>query len=141
MAKKVVKKIKLQIAAAKATPGPPIGPALGQAQVNIPNFVREFNEASKDKIGFVVPVVITVFDDRTFSFVIKTPTATDLLKKAAGIERGSESSAKKKVATIKRAKIREIAEIKMPDLSANTIEGAMKIIEGSARNMGIVVED
>ncbi len=141
MAKEVVKKIKLQVAAGKANPAPPIGPALGQAQVNIPSFCSQFNEATKDKIGFICPVVISVYDDRSFTFVVKTPPASDLLKKAAGIESGSSNSKKTKVATLTRAKIREIAEMKMPDLNAHTIEAASNIIEGTARNMGIVVVD
>lgn len=142
MAKKnVVKVVKLQIPAGKANPAPPVGPALGQAGVNIPSFCSQFNEATKDKMGYVVPVVISVYDDRTFSFVVKTPPASDLLKKAANVKSGSSNSKKTKVATIKRAQVREIAEMKMPDLNANTVEAAMRIIEGTARNMGIVVED
>jgi len=140
MAKKVVKQVKLQIAGGKATPAPPVGPALGQAQVNIPAFCSQFNEATKDQVGFVVPVVISVYDDRTFTFVTKTPPASDLLKKEAKIESGSSNSKKTKVATITKAQIQKIAEIKMPDLNANSIEAAIKIIEGTARNMGIVVE-
>lgn len=140
MAKEVVKKIKLQIQAAKANPAPPVGPALGQAGVNIPAFCSQFNEATKDKAGYVLPVVISVYDDRSFTFVVKTPPATDLLKKAAGIEKGSSNSKKTKVATISRDKCREIAEMKMPDLNANDVEAATKIIEGTARNMGIIVE-
>lgn len=141
MAKKVVKVVKLQIAAGKANPAPPVGPALGQAQVNIPAFCSQFNEATKDQMGFIVPVVISVYDDRTFSFVTKTPPASDLLKKAANIKAGSANSKKNIVATIKRDKVREIAQVKMPDLNAFTVEAAMKIVEGTARNMGIVVED
>lgn len=139
MAKKVVKVVKLQIAAGKANPAPPVGPALGQAQVNIPAFCSQFNEATKDQMGFVVPVIISVYDDRTFSFVTKTPPASDLLKKAANIQSGSKSSKKEKVATITKAQVREIATRKMPDLNAYTVEAAMKIIEGTARNMGIIV--
>jgi large subunit ribosomal protein L11 len=139
MAKKVVKVVKLQIAAGKANPAPPVGPALGQAQVNIPAFCSQFNEATKDQMGFVVPVIISVYDDRTFSFVTKTPPASDLLKKAANIQSGSKSSKKEKVATITKAQVREIATRKMPDLNAYTVEAAMKIIEGTARNMGITV--
>ena len=141
VAKEVVKKIKLQINAGKANPAPPIGPALGQAQVNIPSFCSQFNEATKDKIGYILPVVISVYDDRSFTFVIKTPPASDLLKKEAGIKSGSANSKKSKVATISRDQVRKIAEIKMPDLNANDLEAATKIIEGTARNMGIVVED
>ena len=140
MAKKVVKIVKLQIPGGKANPAPPVGPALGQAQVNIPAFCSQFNEATKDQMGFVVPVVISVYDDRTFTFVTKTPPASDLLKKAANIKAGSGNSLKDKVATITKAQIQEIAERKMPDLNAYTVEAAMKIIEGTARNMGIVVK-
>ena len=139
MAKKVVKVVKLQIAAGKANPAPPVGPALGQAQVNIPAFCSQFNEATKDQMGFVVPVIISVYDDRTFSFVTKTPPASDLLKKAANIKSGSGNSKKDKVATITKEQVREIATKKMPDLNAYTVEAAMKIIEGTARNMGITV--
>ncbi len=141
MAKKVVKQVKLQIAAGKANPAPPVGPALGQAQVNIPAFCSQFNEATKDQMGFVVPVVISVYDDRTFTFVTKTPPASDLLKKAANISSGSGNSLKEKVASVTKAQIKEIAERKMPDLNAYTVEAAMKIIEGTARNMGITVEE
>lgn len=140
MAKKVVKIVKLQIPAGKANPAPPVGPALGQAQVNIPAFCSQFNEATKDQMGFVVPVVISVYDDRTFTFVTKTPPASDLLKKAANIKSGSGNSLKDKVATVTKAQIKEIAERKMPDLNAYSVEAAMKIIEGTARNMGIEVE-
>ena len=139
MAKKVVKVVKLQIPAGKANPAPPVGPALGQAQVNIPAFCSQFNEATKDQMGFVVPVIISVYDDRTFSFVTKTPPASDLLKKAANIQSGSKNAKKEKVATITKAQVREIATRKMPDLNAYTVEAAMKIIEGTARNMGITV--
>ncbi|CCV64855.1 50S ribosomal protein L11 [Alteracholeplasma palmae J233] len=141
MAKKVVKVVKLQIPGGKANPAPPVGPALGQAQVNIPAFCSQFNEATKDQMGFVVPVVISVYEDRTFTFVTKTPPASDLLKKAANIKSGSAVPNKTKVATIKREQIKEIATTKMPDLNAYTVEAAMKIVEGTARNMGIVVED
>jgi large subunit ribosomal protein L11 len=141
MAKKVVKVVKLQIAAGKANPAPPVGPALGQAQVNIPAFCSQFNEATKDQVGFVVPVIISVYDDRTFTFVTKTPPASDLLKKAANIKSGSKNAKKEKVATITTAQLREIATRKMPDLNAYTVEAAMKIVEGTARNMGITVVD
>lgn len=141
MAKEVVKKIKLQINAGKANPAPPIGPALGQAQVNIPAFCSQFNEQTKDKMGYILPVVISVYDDRSFTFVIKTPPASDLLKKEAGIQSGAANSKKSKVATISRDQVRKIAEMKMPDLNANDLEAATKIIEGTARNMGIVVAD
>ena len=141
MAKKVVKVVKLQIAAGKANPAPPVGPALGQAGVNIPGFCSQFNEATKDKMGYTLPVVISVYEDRSFTFVVKTPPASDLLKKAAGIEKGSENSKKHTVARISRQKAREIAEMKMPDLNAGSIEAAISMISGTARSMGIVVED
>ncbi|MCF7932458.1 MAG: 50S ribosomal protein L11 [Acholeplasmataceae bacterium] len=141
MAKKVVRIVKLQIPGGKANPAPPVGPALGQAQVNIPAFCSQFNEATKDMMGFVVPVIISVYDDRTFSFVTKTPPASDLLKKAAKVQKGSGSSKKEKVATITRDQLMEIAKTKMPDLNAYTVEAAMNIVEGTARNMGIVVQD
>lgn len=141
MAKEVTRVIKLQIPAGKATPAAPIGPALGQAGVNIPGFCSQFNDATRDKAGYICPVVISVYDDRSFTFVVKTPPATDLLKKAAGISKGSSNAKKTKVATVKRDKLKEIAEMKMPDLNANDIEAATKIIEGSARQMCIVVED
>ncbi|HOI85601.1 MAG TPA: 50S ribosomal protein L11 [Acholeplasmataceae bacterium] len=141
MAKKVVKVVKLQIAAGKANPAPPVGPALGQAQVNIPAFCSQFNEATKDQMGFVVPVIISVYDDRTFSFVTKTPPASDLLKKAANIQSGSKNAKKDKVATITQAQLRDIATKKMPDLNAYTVEAAMKIIAGTARQMGITVSE
>lgn len=141
MAKKVVKVVKLQIAAGKANPAPPVGPALGQAGVNIPQFCTQFNEATKDKVGYVIPVVISVFDDRSFTFVTKTPPASDLIKKAANIQSGSKSALKQKVGSIKRDKLKELATLKMPDLNAYTVEAAMKILEGTARQMGVTVED
>ena len=140
MAKEVKSIVKLQIPAGKANPAPPVGPALGQAGVNIQAFCQEFNDRTREQMGSVVPVVITVFEDRSFEFITKTPPASDMLKKAAGIQKGSGIPHLEKVATISSDKIREIAEAKMPDLNANTIEAAMKIIEGSARQMGIVVE-
>jgi large subunit ribosomal protein L11 len=139
--KKITKVIKLQITAGKATMAPPVGPALGQAGVNGQQFVMQFNEATREHMGNIIPVVITVYDDRSFSFITKTPPASDLLKKAAGIQSGSSNAKKTKVATIKRDKLREIAAIKLPDLNAYTVEAGMKIVEGTARNMGIVVED
>lgn len=139
--KKVVKEVKLQIPAGKANPAPPVGPALGQAQVNIPAFCSQFNERTKDQMGYVIPVIISVYEDRSFTFVTKTPPASDLLKKAANIQKGSSAPHKEKVATIKRDKVREIAEMKMPDLNAFNIEAAMKIVEGTAKNMGIIIED
>lgn len=139
--KKVVNVVKLQIAAGKATPAPPVGPALGQAQVNIPQFVSQFNERTRDQMGYVIPVVISVYEDRTFTFETKTPPASDLLKKAANIQKGSGVPNKEKVAKITKAQLREIAEMKMPDLNAFDVEAAMNIIEGTAKNMGITVED
>ncbi|MCU0104318.1 50S ribosomal protein L11 [Acholeplasma vituli] len=141
MAKKVVKVVKLQIAAGKANPAPPVGPALGQAGVNIPQFCTQFNEATKDKVGYVIPVVISVFDDRSFTFVTKTPPASDLIKKAANIQSGSKNALKQKVGSIKRDKLKELAALKMPDLNAYTVEAAMKILEGTARQMGVTIED
>jgi large subunit ribosomal protein L11 len=139
--KKITKVIKLQIAAGKATMAPPVGPALGQAGVNGQQFVVQFNEATKAQMGNVVPVIITVYEDRSFSFITKTPPAADLLKKAAGIQSGSSNAKKTKVATIKREQVLEIAKIKLPDLNAYDVESAAKVVEGTARNMGIVVED
>jgi len=139
--KKVIKVIKLQIQAGRANPAPPVGPALGQAQVNISEFCQKFNDATKDQMGNIVPVVITVYDDKSYTFVCKTPPASDLLKKACGIKKGGSKGNKEVVAKISSDKIKEIAEIKMPDLNAYTIEAAMKIVEGTATSMGIVVED
>lgn len=141
MAKKVVKVVKLQCEAAKASPAPPIGPALGQAGVNIMAFVKEFNERTASQAGLVIPVVLTVFEDRSFTFVTKTPPAAVLLKKAAGVSKGSGVPNKEKVAKVSRNKVREIAELKMQDLNANTVEQGMRMVEGTARSMGIVVED
>jgi large subunit ribosomal protein L11 len=141
VAKKVMKLVKLQIPAAKATPAPPVGPALGQAGVNIMGFCKEFNARTAEQAGLIIPVVITVYEDRSFTFETKTPPAAVLLKKAAGIESGSGEPNKKKVATVKRAKVREIAETKMPDLNAANVESAMRMVEGTARSMGIVIED
>lgn len=141
MAKKVTGMVKLQIPAGKATPAPPVGPALGQQGVNIMQFVKEFNAKTADQEGMVIPVVITVYQDRSYTFITKTPPAANLLIKAAGIKGGSGEPNKKKVATVKRSKVREIAELKMPDLNAGSVEAAMSMIEGTARSMGIVVED
>ncbi len=141
MAKKVVKMVKLQVPAAKATPAPPVGPALGQAGVNIMAFVKEFNERTAKQIGLIIPVEITVFEDRSFTFVTKTPPAAILLKKAAGIETASGEPNKKKVAKVGRDKVREIAESKMVDLNAASVEAAMRMIEGTARSMGIEIVD
>ena len=140
MAKKVIGLIKLQIEAGKAPPAPPVGPALGQHGVNIMGFVKEYNEKTASMAGTIVPVEITVFEDRSFDFIVKSPPASDLLRKAAGIPKGSGSPLAEKVATIPRSKVQEIAETKIKDLNAADIEGAMKIIEGTARSMGIIVE-
>ena len=141
MAQKVTGYIKLQIPAAKATAAPPVGPALGQHGVNIAQFIKEFNERTKDQVGFKIPVVITVYADRSFSFITKTPPAPLLILKAAGVEKGSGVPNKEKVASITSAQVREIAERKMPDLTAATIETAMSQIAGTARSMGITVVD
>ncbi len=139
--KKVVGKVKLQIQAGKANPAPPIGPALGQHGVNIMQFCKEYNAKTQDKAGTVIPVEITVYEDRSFDFVLKTPPASELLKKAAGVEKGSATPNKTKVGTISKAKITEIAKIKMPDLNATTLEAAEKMVAGTARNMGLTVQD
>ena len=139
MAKKVIGLIKLQIEAGKATPAPPVGPALGQHGVNIIGFVKEYNERTASLSGSIVPVEITVYEDRSFVFIVKSPPASDLLRKAAGIQKGSSNPLADKVATISREKIKEIAETKIKDLNAADIEGAIKIIEGTARSMGIMV--
>ncbi|PDO11299.1 MAG: 50S ribosomal protein L11 [Candidatus Reconcilbacillus cellulovorans] len=141
MAKKVIKIVKLQLPAGKATPAPPVGPALGQAGVNIMAFCKEFNARTADQAGLIIPVEITVYEDRSFTFVLKTPPASVLLLKAVGLEKGSSEPNKKRIATIKRDKIRQIAEQKMPDLNAASIEAAMRMVEGTARSMGIAVED
>ena len=141
MPKKVVKMVKLQVPAGKATPAPPVGPALGQAGINIMAFVKDFNERTAKQVGLIIPVEITVFEDRSFTFVTKTPPAAVLLKKACGIEKASGEPNKNKVATIKRDKVREIAESKIKDLNAGSVEAAMRMVEGTARSMGITVED
>lgn len=141
MAKKLIKQVKLQCEAAKASPAPPIGPALGQAGVNIMAFCKEFNERTAQQAGYIIPVVISVYEDRSFDFITKTPPAAVLLKKAAGLAKASGVPNRDKVATLGRDKIREIAEMKMPDLNANTVEQGMRMIEGTARSMGIVIED
>lgn len=141
MAKKITGMIKLQIPAGKATPAPPVGPALGQHGVNIVQFTKEFNERTAKDAGLIIPVVITVYQDRSFSFITKTPPAAVLLKKAAGLQSGSAVPNKTKVAKISQEEIRKIAELKMPDLNASSIESAMSMIAGTARSMGIVVEE
>ncbi|HCB92614.1 MAG TPA: 50S ribosomal protein L11 [Selenomonas sp.] len=141
MAKKVARLVKLQVQAGKATPAPPVGPALGQAGVNIMAFVKEFNERTAKQVGLIIPVEITVFEDRSFTFITKTPPAAVLLKKAAGIEKASGEPNKNKVAKLPRSKAREIAESKMQDLNAADIEAATRMIEGTARSMGIVITD
>lgn len=141
MAKKVTKMVKLQVPAGKATPAPPVGPALGQAGVNIMAFVKEFNERTAQQAGLIIPVEITVFEDRSFTFITKTPPAAVLLKKAAGVEKGSGEPNKTKVAKVSRAKAQEIAESKMADLNAGSVEAATRMIEGTARSMGIEIVD
>ena len=141
MAKEVTKKIKLQIPAGKATSAPPIGTVLGPAGINLQEFCTKFNDATRDKMGDVLPVEISVYEDRSFDFVVKTPPAAFLLKKIAKAKKGSSTGSKETVATITRAQLREIAETKLPDLNAYDVESAMNIIEGTARNMGIKVED
>ena len=141
MAQKIIGYIKLQIPAGRATPAPPVGPALGQSGVNIMAFTKEFNERTKDQNGMIIPVVITVYADRSFSFITKTPPAAVLIKKACGIETASGVPNKTKVATITKDQIRQIAETKMPDLNANSIEAAMSMIAGTARSMGVTVAD
>ncbi len=140
-AKKISKVIKLQIQAARATMAPPVGPALGQAGVNGQQFVTQFNDQTKDMVGNIIPVVITVYEDRSFTFITKTPPASNLLKKAAGIESASGNPKTTIVATVTKQQVREIAELKLKDLNAYDVESAMKIIEGTARQMGIAVKD
>ena len=141
MAKKMSKIVKLQVPAGKATPAPPVGPALGQAGVNIMAFVKDFNDRTAKQAGLIIPVEITVFEDRSFTFICKTPPAAVLLKKAAGLEKASGEPNKKKVGKVTKAQVKEIAETKMPDLNANTVEAAMRLVEGTARSMGIEVVD
>jgi large subunit ribosomal protein L11 len=141
VAKKVVGKIKLQIQAGKANPAPPIGPALGQHGVNIMQFCKDYNAKTSDKVGLIVPVEITVYEDRSFDFILKTPPASELLKKACGVEKGSNSPNKTKVASITRKQVKEIAQTKMPDLNATSLEAAESMIIGTAKNMGITVAD
>src|SRR3954464_2938514 len=140
MAKKITKKLKLVAPAGKITPAPPYGPALGQAGINIGEFVKQFNDATREMMGDIIPVEVSVYEDRTFSFVLKTPPASNLILKAAGKEKGSGKNAVSKVGSITKAQLKEIAEKKMPDLNANDIEAAMKIIAGSARSMGVEIK-
>ena len=141
MAQKIVGYVKLQIPAGKATPAPPVGPALGQHGVNIMSFTKEFNERTKNDVGLIIPVVITIFADRSFSFITKTPPAAILIKKACKIEKGSGVPNKTKVSTISKEDVRKIAEFKMPDLNAASIESAISMIKGTARSMGVTVEE
>ena len=141
MAKKITKMVKLQVPAGKATPAPPAGTALGQAGVNIMSFVKDFNDRTAKQAGLIIPVEITVYEDRSFTFICKTPPAAVLLKKAAGLEKASGEPNKNKVGKVTRAQVKEIAETKMPDLNANTVEAAMRLVEGTARSMGIEVTD
>lgn len=141
MAKKVVALIKLALPAGKANPAPPVGPALGQHGVNIMAFCKEYNAKTSDKPGMIIPVEISVYEDRSFTFVLKTPPASVLIKKAAGVERGSDQPNKQKVGSITTEQLREIAQTKLPDLNANDVEAAMKIIAGTARNMGITIQE
>lgn len=141
MAKKVKALIKLQVPAGKANPAPPVGPALGQHGVNIMDFVKQYNERTADQMGMIVPVEITVFEDRSFTFITKTPPAKTLLLKEAGLPKGSGEPNTRKVGNVTKEQIRKVAEIKMPDLNANDIDNAMRIIEGTARSMGLVVVD
>ena len=140
MAKAITKKIKLQIPAGKATPAPPVGTVLGPAGINLQEFCTKYNDATKDKMGDVLPVEISIYDDRSFTFVVKTPPAAFLLKKTAGIKSGAAKAKSETVATITKDQLKEIAETKMPDLNANDVESAMRIIEGTARNMGIEIK-
>jgi large subunit ribosomal protein L11 len=140
MAKELLTKVKLQIPAGKANPAPPIGPALGQHGINIMEFCKQYNAATKDKGDMIVPVEISIFKDRSFTFILKTPPVADLLRKAAGVEKGSGVPNKNKVGKVSKDKVREIAAIKMPDINANDVEAGMKIVEGTARSMGITVE-
>jgi large subunit ribosomal protein L11 len=140
MAKKIKSIVKLQIQAGKATPAPPIGPSLAPHGLNISEFCQKFNEATKNLMGFKIPVEVKVYEDRTYTFILKQPPASDLIKKAAGIEKGSGTPNKAKVGKITRAQLREIAQKKMPDLNTEDVEQAMKIIEGTAKNMGVTVE-
>lgn len=141
MPRKVVALIKLALPAGKANPAPPVGPALGQHGVNIMAFCKEYNAKTAEKVGLVIPVEISVFEDRSFTFILKTPPASVLIKKAAGIEKGASEPNKKKVATITQEQLKEIAQTKMPDLNANDLEAAMKIVAGTAKNMGVTISE
>lgn len=140
MAKEAIKKIKLQIPAGKATPAPPVGTVLGPAGINLQEFCTKYNDATRDKMGDILPVEISIYDDRSFDFIIKTPPTSFLLKKYAKITKGAVNGSKETVATLTQAQLREIAEIKLPDLNAYTVEEAMKIVAGTAKNMGIAIE-
>lgn len=141
MAKKVTAIVKLQLPAGKATPGPPVGSTLGPHGINIPGFTKEFNAKTQDQVGLIIPVVMTIYQDRSFTFILKTPPAPVLIKKACGIESASAAPNKNKVAKITKAQVEEIAKLKMPDLNANTLESAMSMIAGTARSMGVEVVD
>lgn len=141
MAKKVVAQVRLQLPAGKATPAPPVGPALGQRGINIMEFCKRFNAETADKVGMILPVIVTVYEDRSFSFIVKTPPASFLLKRAANIETGSGEPKRKIVGKVTRKQVEEIAKLKMPDLTANDLEAAVKIIEGAAKSMGIEIVD
>ncbi len=141
MAKKVTAIVKLQLPAGKATPGPPVGSTLGPHGINIPGFTKEFNAKTQDQVGLIIPVVMTIYQDRSFTFILKTPPAPVLIKKACGIESASATPNKTKVAKITKAQVEEIAKVKMPDLNANTLESAMSMIAGTARSMGVEVVD
>lgn len=141
MAKKVTAVVKLQIPAGKANPAPPVGSALGPHGINIMGFCKEFNEKTSNQPGMIIPAEITIYEDRTFSFILKTPPAAVLLKKAAGVDKGSGNPLRDKVATVTKAQVKEIAELKMPDLNASGVESAMRMVEGTARSMGIVVAE
>ena len=137
----LVKEIKLQIPAGKATPAPPVGTVLGPAGINLQEFCTKYNDATRDKMGDILPVVISIYDDRTFNFVIKTPPTAFLIKKICGVKKGSAKGSKESVGTMSQAQLREIAEIKLPDLNCYSVEDAMKIVAGTAKNMGVKVED
>lgn len=141
MAKKILTKVKLQIPAGQATPAPPVGPALGQHGLNIQTFVQQFNDASRDRMGEITPVEITIFDDRTFTFILKTPPAGELIKKYAKISKGSSKALVQKVGSLTNAQLEEIAKVKMPDLNTDDVEAAKKIIAGTARQMGVEIKD